>query len=75
MDADLEPGDDTKDSNKSQDEYSLCWSPIYTGPSGSHHSKMNIGKSANASGDESADDTANNDIKIKGEAPIATVSS
>jgi len=68
----LEPGDDTKDSNKGK--RSPCQSPGYGGPSSSHYSKKNVGKNANASGDGSANNTASDDVKMEEEAPVATSS-
>ena len=68
----MEPGDNTKDSNLSKGECSPCQSPACSGLSGSCCSKKNIGESANASREESADNTADGDDKMEEEAPIAT---
>jgi hypothetical protein len=70
----LEPRDNTKDSDKSQDKCSSYQFLAYTSPSSSYHSKKNIGESANTFRDRSADNTANNNIEMDKEAPITTTS-
>jgi len=70
LDANLEPRDNTKDSNESQDEHSPRQSPAYTSPSSFYHPKKNLSRSANAFRDRSADNTANNNVEIEEEAPI-----
>jgi len=66
----LEPGDDTKDSNK--DKCSPYQFPNYSSLSSFCRSKKNISKNTNAFRDGSANNTANNNVKIEEEALVAT---
>jgi len=52
----------------------LSASPGCSSLSSFYYSKKNISKNANASRDRSANNTTNNNVKIKEEAPIATSS-
>jgi len=75
LDVNLKPRDNTKDSSKSQDKCSPRRSPAYASLSSSRYFKKNIGGSANAFRDRSAEDTVNNDVEINEEAPVTTASS
>ena len=68
----MEPGDNIKDSDK--DGRSPRQSSSCGGLSSSRRSKKNISKNANTSGDRSANNTADNNVKIEEEASVATSS-
>ena len=73
LDINLKLGDDIKNSNKSQDKHSLCQSLAHAGPSSSHCFKTNASKNANTSGDGSANNTTNNNVKMEGEIFVTNV--
>ena len=71
LNTNLEPRDNTKNSNISNNKRSSRLFFTYTSLSSSCRFKKNISKSPNASKDKSANSTTNNNVKIKEEAPIA----